>query len=384
MAVVVAASLSLAACGASSAKNAAAGASNSGSSKSAAGVAYAKAQLAKYTATENVTPTGKPFDARKDRGKTVWYIPVISTVPPLETVAADLKSALSKAGVNMVECNGQGTPTGWSGCIAQAISHHPNAIILDSIAPSDVSAGIAAARKAGIPVMVDDAFDPSQPWYPGASAEVSYDYTLGARLTADEVIAKSDGKADVLVIDTSDLSLHRAVTVNGYEYEFHHYCPACRVTVKAITSSADWATGIEPLVSAALTADPGLDYVVAEYDSEAAFAEPAIRAAGRSRTMQIAAYNADLQQMQGLAAGQMIFADVGSDQNSLGWAEADQALRLMAGAAPDRNEATGTRVFVPANVKGLKLTIAGYYSGGWYGNPSSYESKYLALWGLSA
>jgi ribose transport system substrate-binding protein len=98
-------------------------------------------------------------------------------------------------------------------------------------------------------------------------------------------------------------------------------------------------------------------------------------------SVKVAAFNASLEQMQDLDAKNYVSVEVGSDQNSLGWAEADQVLRVMTGQAPVQREATGTRVFTSDTISSVDLTTDSFYSGQWYGN--GFEADYRALWGLN-
>jgi ribose transport system substrate-binding protein len=373
---LAASALILTAC---SATTAGSSASSTKTATSAADITYAKARIAQYSKLPMTVPAGKAFDASVAKGKTVWYIPLVATVAPIQAIATNLKRALATEGVKMQECDGKGSVVGWNGCIQQAVAQKPGAIVLESINPTLVSASIASAKAAGIPVLIDTATDSTSPWYSNASAQVSYDYTLGSQLVADWIIADSKGKANVLVIDTNDLSLKTAVTKNGYQAEFAKHCSGCTVTVDSVTSSADWGTMVTPLVTSALTKNPAINYVVAEYDPEVPGTITALAQLGKQGSVKVAAFNASLEQMQDLAQKNYVSVEVGSDQNSLGWAEADQVLRVLAGKPPVQREATGTRVFTSSNIGSVSLNTGKFYSGAWYGN--SFEAAYKQLWG---
>ncbi|MCU1476306.1 MAG: ABC-type sugar transport system periplasmic component-like protein [Subtercola sp.] len=348
---------------------------------SATDVSYAQSRVAQYSAAPDTKPAGPAFDASAAKGKTVWYIPLVATVAPIQAISKNLERALGVAGVQVQQCDGKGTAVGWNSCIQQAVAQKPDAIILESITPDLVSASVQQAKDAGIPVLIDTASDSTSPWQPAAAAQVSYDYTLGSQLVADWIIADSAGKANVLVIDTDDLSLKQAVTVDGYQAEFAAHCAGCSVTVDSVTSSADWGTKVTPLVVAALTKDPTIDYVVAEYDPQVPGVTAALAQLDKKDSVKVAAFNASLEQMQDLDAKNYVSVEVGSDQNSLGWAEADQVLRVMTGQAPVQREATGTRVFTSDTISSVDLTTDSFYSGQWYGN--GFEADYRALWGLN-
>jgi ribose transport system substrate-binding protein len=353
-----------------------------GASTTKSGIAAAKAQLTKYMGPAVWTSPGPAFDASKAKGKTVWYIPSLYSVPIFHTISGEMKTALSKVGVSLNVCDGQGIPTDMLNCVNEAVAQNAGAIIYDSVYSTTIASGIANAKAHNIPVIMGNDQSPGGPLPLGVSAQVSFAYTLSGRLVSDWIIGDSKGHANVLLTNTTDNPNTSSVLTAGYLYALHHNCPACKETVKSLTIS-EWATGLGTITSSALTANPNINYVVPEYDAMTAYMTPAIQAMGAAKvkSVKIATFNADLQQMQQMAARQFVFVDVGSNSAYEGWAYADQALRLMAGVAPVVDEHVPTRVFTRQNVKGLPLTIAAANSGQWYGS-TAYEGSYMKLWGV--
>lgn len=384
--VVATGAVLLAACGSSatsSSNTTAAGSSSAGGSNSATtqGIAHAQAQLNNYMGVSTWSPPGPAFDASKAKGKTVWYIPSLYSVPIFHTIVAGMKEALSKVGVNLTVCDGQGNPTQFENCVNEAVAQGAGAIIYDSLYTQTIQSGIANANAHHIPVIMGNDQSPGGPLPNGVAAQVSFEYTLSGRLVSDWIIVDSKGKADVLLTDTTDNPNSASVLTQGYLYELQHYCPQCKVTTKDLTIS-EWATGLQSITSSALTADPNINYVVPEYDGMTAYMGPAITQLGKQNTVKVATFNADLQQMQQMAAGDLVYVDVGSNNAYEGWAYADQALRLMTGTAPVANEHVPVRVFTRQNVKSIPLTTAAANSGSWYGG-TQYQTGYLKLWGVS-
>jgi ribose transport system substrate-binding protein len=323
---------------------------------------------------------GPAFDAKKAAGKTVWYIETDGSIPILQTISNQMKQALTTVGVHLQVCDGKGEPTQWKACADDAVARHANAIIVESFPPQDISSSLQHAKAAGIPVINGNNTDPTGPLSPGTDANVAFQYSTSGKLTADWVIADSNGKANVLVLATSDVPNSSAVVNNGYLAEFKAKCPGCTVTTKDVPI-AQWATALGPLTQSTLTANPKIDYIIPAYDGMSTFVDPAVQAAGKSSTVKVATFNADLQPMQQMAKHNLIYVDVGSHNTYEGWAYADQALRMMTGTKPVPNELVPIRVFTRDNVGSLQLTQAATDSGEWFG-PATYVAEYKKLWGV--
>jgi ribose transport system substrate-binding protein len=370
--------LVIAGCGSSSTSRSSTGSSTSGGKSS--DVQAAKAAYEAYLGPVSWRPVGPPFDARKAAGKTVWYIGTDMSIPILQTIAGQLKQALATVGVHLQICDGKGEPSQWNACANDAVDRHADAIIVESFPPQLIAGPLAHAKAAGIPVINGNNTDPTGPLAPGTDANVAFQYSKSGRLTADWVIADSNGKANVLVIATSDVPNSSALVNNGYLAEFKARCPGCTVTTKEIPIS-QWSTGLGPLTQSSLTANPNIDYVIPAYDGMSTFVDPAIQSAGKAGSVKVATFNADLQPMQQMARHNLIYVDVGSDNTYEGWAYADQALRLMTGTKPVPNEFVPIRVFTRDNVTGLQLTQSAVNSGVWFG-PPTYVAEYKRLWGV--
>ena len=361
--------------GGSSSSSSASG-DDSGNAQVAAAEAAYKAQMGE---AEWKAP-GPPFDASKAAGKTVYYIGVDMSIPILQTIAGQLKTALATAGAKLVICNGKGQPTEWKSCADDAVARKAGAIVVESFPAELIAGSLQNAEKAGIPVIDGNNADPTDPLGPGTDARVAFQYSKSGRLVSDWVIADSKGKANVLILQTSDVPNSKAVVKNGYEAELKEKCPGCKYTTKSIPI-AQWSTNLGPLTQSSLNADPNIDYIIPAYDGMSTFVLPAIRQAGKADKVKVATFNADLDPMQNMAKGNMIGVDVGSHNTYEGWAYADQAMRLMTGEKPLQDELVPIRVFTEDNVKELTLTPAAEKSGEWYGEPT-YKTEFQKLWGV--
>jgi ribose transport system substrate-binding protein len=353
-----------------------------GTAQNPPGVAKARAAYRAALKPWHWVKIGPGFNARKARGKTVWYVSLDQSIPALQVVVANLRKALGLAGVKLVVCDGQSNPSSFVRCMDSAIAQKANVIIDESIDPKLISASIQKAKQAHIPVIDGDNADPSAPLQPGISARVAFPYTKSQRLVADWVIADSNGKANVLLVYASDYAGDKYVRADGLLYEFKRLCPGCKITQKAITF-ANLNTGLGPLTRSALLENPSINYIVPVFDLFTIQMSPAIKQAGAQNRVKIATYNGSLYALQDMAmsSGNLIYADVGSEQAYLGWAFADQAMRLLTKTRPLKNERVPFRMFTRENVGKLRLTRAAEVSGEWFG-PRTFNTKYPQLWGL--
>jgi ribose transport system substrate-binding protein len=355
----------------------------------AKGIAHAKANLAKYKGEATYPAPGPAFNASSAAGKTIEYIPIDGSIPGLVTLGGQVKVAAALAGVKVFNCDGKSSPLDWKRCVDEGVARKVGAIILESFAPELVTQSIQAADAAGIPVIDGNNGDPtatggaatSEPdrFVKGEDARVAFEYSIGGSLIADWVIADSKGSAHVLIMATSDVANVKTLVNKGIQGEFRTYCPNCKVT-RIDTPIAQWATGLGPATQAALARDPSINYVIPVYDGMSTFVDQGIKA-GQANTVKVATYNGDLGPMQQEAAHRLIYVNVGTHLPYEGWAYVDQALRLMTGHPPVKNEFVPLRVFDRNNIKGLTLTPAGEASGLWYGS-ASYKKQFPRLWGV--
>jgi ribose transport system substrate-binding protein len=369
--------LAVAATGCGSSKS---GGASSAKSGDTAGVQQAAAAYKAEMGTVKWKAPGPAFDASKAAGKTVHYVGVDMSIPILQTISSELKVALAKVGAKLVICDGKGQPTQWKSCADDAVNRKAGAIIVESFPAQLIAGSLANAKKAGIPVIDGNNADPTDPLLKDIDARVAFQYSKSGRLVSDWVIADSKGKANVLILATSDVPNSKAVVNNGYEAELKDKCPGCKFKTKNLPI-AQWSTNLGPLTQSSLSSDPNIDYIIPAYDGMSTFVLPAIRQAGKADKVKVATFNADLDPMQNMAKGNIITVNVGSHNTYEGWAYADQALRLMTGQKPLGDELVPLRVFTRDNVGALKLDSATEKSGDWYGDPT-YKTEYAKLWGV--
>ena len=200
----------------------------------------------------------------------------------------------------------QGQPSQWVQGMNAAIAQKANAIVLlAGNDPAGLQPQIKAAKAKGIPTIVAHLYDEKQPSAPNVGGVVNIPYNVAGQLIADQAIVDTKGKANALVVTINQVK-STVPMVAGIKAEFAKYCKGCKLQFTDVTI-ADIATKIQPNVQAALTADPGINYVICLYDSaEAPFASAAIRAAGRIGKVKISTFNGTPEMLKEVKKGDIV------------------------------------------------------------------------------
>ena len=342
----------------------------------AAGSDGAKANLDKHRQVPQFVAPGPAFDAKaKAGGKKIFIIPASSQVPFVSAIANHMKRIGALAGVKTTIWQNQGQPSQWVQGMNAAIAQKANAIVLlAGNDPAGLQPQIKAAKAKGIPTIVAHLYDDNQQSAPNVGGLVNIPYNLAGQLIADHAIVDTKGKANALVVTINQVKSTLPM-VAGIKAQFAKYCKGCKLKFTDVTI-ADIATKIQPNVQSALTADPGINYVICLYDSaEAPFASAAIRAAGRTGKVKISTFNGTPEILKEVRKGDIVTMDVAENLEWIGYAVVDQSMRIMGGLPPVKNARVPVRVFDKSNI----AEAGSAFTSGW-GN--SYVGGYQKLWGL--
>jgi ribose transport system substrate-binding protein len=380
LSALAAAALLTAACGSSTKTGSVA----ANSASSSAGVAKAKAVVAQLSKpTQSFRPPGPPINAKSLAGKSVWYIPISLSVPDFSIGNAALTTALGKVGITEHSCSGEANPSATSACITEAVARNAGAIITDAIPVALAANAFANAQSHHIPVLVVNQLPPSSGG-PGAvqgygNDQLAYSPLQAAALVsaaADWAIADSNGKANVLLEPYTDSPSTLSYDVTT-EALIKRECPACQVSVQKIGLATASLTPSQ--TSSALLSHQGVQYVLPEYDALDQGVLQGIQQSGFAQKVKVATSGGDLPALQDIKAGHLAL-DVGESFPYEGWANADEAMRMMLGK-PIVPEKPPLRMFTAANVGSVSLTPAAQASGSWYGS-DSYTTMFEHLWGV--
>lgn len=342
------------------------------------GVAYAKAQIAKWSVIPKFTLKAPAFDASKAKGKTIFNIPVTEAVPFVKTIDDSMAALAKRLGINFVNFPNPGTPTDWINGMNQAISRKVDLIILQAgIDAAVLQPQLKAAKAAGIPVINTHLYDESAPVPPNITALVPAAFNRGARLEADWVIADTNGKANVLMILSREIVPSNGI-VASWQDEFKKHCPGCKVSKVVNVPVPKWASGIQSEVQSALTADPTINYIMPTYDSMNQFVVPGIVAVGKIGKVHAVGYNGTPFVLKMMQDQDVVRVNISENLEWIAWANIDQAMRVMLGLKPLKTEKMAMRVFTRANVKeaGVPPVVN-------KGLGNAYIAGYEKLWGLA-
>lgn len=362
------------------------GSSSPTSSTSSGGVPSAVTDnLAKFTAIPAWSAPGPAIDPTKLRGKKIFAIPIAET-PFTQAVEAGEQAAADAAGVKITFFPNEGSPAAWVQGMQTAISQKPDLINLDTAPdPRSLQPQIAAAKAAGIPVIVTHFYDVNMPdppacdgCAPGVTGVVKVPFTVVAQAQADWVINASKGKADVLIVSISGL-LPVPPMETQMTNEYKQYCPGCKVKLVEVSLAQLSQAGPFSQVSSALVQDPNINFVNPMFDALIPGSLGAVQAAGKANKVKMISFNGSSFALQDVSSGSSpVVADVAEPDTWVGYAIMDQAFRIMLGMSPVA-ESTPFRIFDQTNISETGAGPA--YSGG-YG--TAYKTGFFKLWGLTA
>lgn len=357
---------------------------NGDSGPDSGGVAAARAAVENAKEVPKFTLKAPSFDAgAAASGKTIFNIPSFSGIPFYDVGDAEMKRIAESLGARFINYPNQGTPQEWAKGIEQAIAQKADVIHLGGTNPNLNVPQLQEAKRAGIPVVLTQIYDTGSP-VPGKAASLitaqrTARFTDAARLDVDYAVAKSDGKAQILV-STSNEQPPNPGMVAAIEDEVKRVCPAdCSVAVDNVPLT-DWATRITPETQSSLVQNPNINWAIPIYDAQTAYMVAGIRSGGKVGRVSIATYNGSAATLKQIQEGDIVKMDVGENLYWLAWANMDTVLRVLGRvpAVPGGDERTPLRVFDKSNV-----SEAGSPPKDGQGYGDAYVAGYNKLWKAS-
>jgi ribose transport system substrate-binding protein len=350
----------------------------SAASSTGAGVAKAQQMVTQLEATTSTypVPTASISGVSALKGKTVYYVPLVSFIPGFVVTAETMKVALAKVGMNLQVCNGQGQPSAVAACVQQATGAGAAGIITDAIPYGMAQNALNAAKAKGIPIIITDQIPP-----PGSAAnDDSVTYVPGVVDQPSQIawwiIANSAGKANAILAQESDSPSSIAYVQDSLSI-YKQYCPDCTVTVKSITATTNSQLASD--TSSNLLSNPNATYYYTEFEDSL---DPTVQGIQQSNKTSVALSVAGgtVDGLGRLKSGAVVKAVVTVDQAYAGWALTDEILRMATKAAPV-TETFPSRLFTSDNIGSIQVTAAAQSSGAWFGD-TSYQSDFGKLWGV--
>jgi ribose transport system substrate-binding protein len=365
------------------------GSSSAGSSSAGSGslssdaTSQLQAKIDQYRAVPSFTAPGPAIDVSALKGKSIFIVPETDNVFNNVNVA-QMKTIATAAGINATVYDNQGTNTQWVQGVQTAISQHVDLIVLANAPdPRALQPQLAAAKAAGIPVVVTHFYDDSAPRPPGCegcaagvTALETAPFNSAAELLADWVILKSKGDANALipivggVIPTPGMQ-------DAIKQEFTKYCASCSYKFINIPLADFASSKLATDIQASVSGDPNVNWIIDQLDSMEPATLTAINTAGRAGKINLVGYNGSTFAIKDVQDNKPMVMDVGESAPWIGYATMDQAFRVLLGK-PTVKESAPVRVFDSTNSSdaGTPPSLAQGYG-------DSYVAGFTKLWGLS-
>jgi ribose transport system substrate-binding protein len=133
------------------------------------------------------------------------------------------------------------------------------------------------------------------------------------------------------------------------------------------------------MLQSAINKDRSVNIIAPNFDNAVIYARAAILATGAEKRVKIVAYNGSQEALQLIADGKSVLADVGESYFWLGWANIDQALRVLTGTKPVTDENTPLRLWDASNIKATGTPVSQTKG---YGPTAVFMNGYKNLWGI--
>ena len=341
------------------------------------GVQQARDNIAAYSGIPEFTAPGEAFDAKACmQGKKIFTIPASSSIPFIKTISDHKGKLAAELGFEHMEWENQGNPTQWIQGIEHAVNNGYDLVsLLAGADPRFFEPQVAAAQAAGVKVVTSHLTGLEQDAPAGVDAATAIDYRKAGELMADWAIARTEGKANALVVVSSE-ALSTDSIVEGLKEAFDTRCPDCVYEIVNVPI-VDWATRIQPTVAGALQSNSALNYVIPIYDSMSTFVTPAIAIAGRTEDVKVATFNGTPFVLDLIRQGD-VEMDIGENLDWIAHAMLDAEMRLLCGLEPIRDSKVPLRVFDAGNIgEGGEPADAAM------GYGDAYVAGFRALWNVA-
>jgi ribose transport system substrate-binding protein len=357
-------------CGSSSDSSGSTEASESGGG---GGADVTAAEAAVKKATADITAwTGPESSPPMVKGKSFVVVPCSLAAEGCARQAEGFIDAAETVGWTTKMIDPQGDINKTNAAIEQAITLGADGIFLVSVDPKTVSGTLAEARKDGILVIDAGAGGPqSKPSPTGLNHEVSLHGPEEGEMVANFIIADSDGKANIALINDSEFAtvVERVETTK----KVIEGCSGCTISQEIDIPVTSVGTTLGSRVKSLLQANPEIDYVWSPYDSAANDIVQAIVEAGEQDSVGVTSFNGNSQNLEYIREGQAQRADVGEALEWAGWAGADDFNRIFHNQEPPANDGVPAKLFIKSNLPAPGEAFEGDFD---------FRKKYEEIWGI--
>jgi inositol transport system substrate-binding protein len=364
---VVAVLLAAAACGSSGGGSSTVGGGSSASASSNPVMSVAQAAVTQHlTLPTKILETGQ-FTPKP--GKMIYNVSCNLAIVGCGEISSEIGQATKAIGYKFGRCNAGATPTQAQGCFTNAANAKASVIVDNDVPLVGSGSGFQQAKAAGIPIAGAFTGNPlvtiDEPTQAAEDAP-----TVEAQLLADYVISKSGAQANVLYIGENQDN-DGVLRGKGFLAQLAK-CKTCKVTTIQ-TNENTQTTSAPPQITAALEANPKIDWIIGNQDTVSALAVQVVGNLGKTSQIKIGGMDADPQNIQYIKEGkQAIDATVG--QGEVAYAAVYAAARIASGLSVPQATPVNIWLIDGSNVSQVP-------SNGVFFGPANYQKQFLSLMG---
>lgn len=345
-------------------------------------VAQMRQLIEEHSVKPKFTPPGPPLDISTLKGKTIAIQVVDARIGAIIGVAEAVKEAAAAAGLKTTLFDAKSSPVRMQQGFQEAINNGADAIVNDGDVVKIIANQIKAAKDKGIPT-VEAINSPPVVGVPGQGSDantygnVAPDSFLTGQLSAAAAIVNTNGNAHVVIMNTSEVSASPTI-VKGMK-ETLAKCSACSIVQVTDTPLAEWSTGITGLTTTIVRSHPEVNYLLPIYSDMGIFAAAGIQQAGATGKVHIASFNGTPAAQALVKKGDIYAVNTAQDNEWIGWAVVDQAMRGMLKMEP-ANPISPVRYVATKDLKNVDTSSSTALSTALFGD--DYKQGFLKLWGL--
>jgi ribose transport system substrate-binding protein len=321
---------------------------------------------------------GPTEPSKAPAGLKVTAITCLSILHGCVSPANALQHVGKKLGWKVTVTDGGGNPGRQNAAILDAVSSGADAIALIAIDPAAVQLGLKAAKDAGILVVSGSSgIDTPNPVISpgegklGVAFDVGPNYAQLGKSTADWIIKDSQGKANLALFSDKEFPSVIAFQI-GFVAEMKT-CTGCIVSSPIYFTGNQIGTTLPQQTVGYLRAHPDTTYVFSPFDPAAGVQVPAIMQAGLGDQVKLVSVLGDQQNLDFIRRGVVQVADGAYENEYMGWAIADQIIRIK-NKQPMFDPHGENEPFTVLDKNNLPKPGADWLA------DFDYKSKYLSLW----
>lgn len=289
--------------------------------------------------------------------------------------AEEEKKVAESLGWTVDVVDGKLDPTVWNQVVKQSAESGIDGIIAVSSDPNLYAEAMEVVAAKDIPFVLTQQA-PGDKDVAGIDTYIAPDPKVGGADVAEWMIADSDGKANVLVLDFPGFTNvnQRAATI---KQKLESECEDCVVTVSDV-APATIGTNLAPLVTNQLQKNPDIDYIWGSDDCCVSFMLQGIQQAGRTGSVKLASMTGYPEQMTQLKTGELS-AELASPTFYAAWLAVDTLGRLMSGQQTEKFWRLPQRIWTDGTISDASPEV---FEVGW-NTDADYKARFEELWGVS-